>query len=81
MLHGKRSQPSEAVRGLAQRLREAPEPEDVPAVLCRSATEDLYFPGGHGCRGNTLQAPDTGHRGRTMGPHDAYEFPLVTADR
>ncbi|MEU9700577.1 ATP-binding protein [Streptomyces sp. NPDC047981] len=44
LFQGRSSVPYEAVRGLARRLREAPEPDDVPAVLCRCATEDLRFP-------------------------------------
>ncbi|WOX21427.1 sensor histidine kinase [Streptomyces solicathayae] len=44
VFHGKSSVPYEAVRVLARRLREAPEPDDVPVVLCRCATEDLRFP-------------------------------------
>ncbi|WP_435281533.1 ATP-binding protein [Streptomyces koelreuteriae] len=44
VFHGRSAAPYEAVRGLARRLREAPEPDDVPVVLCRSATEDLRFP-------------------------------------
>ncbi|MEV0126731.1 ATP-binding protein [Streptomyces sp. NPDC050703] len=76
LFNGLRSEPSDAVRGLARRLREAPEPEDVPAVLCRSATDDLRFPAAVVAVG-TRSGP---HTLATAGGHwdarEAYEFPL-----
>ncbi|WP_369217650.1 histidine kinase, partial [Streptomyces flavofungini] len=76
LFNGRLSQPNDAVRGLAQRLREAPEPEDVPSVLCRSATEDLRFPAALvavGTRSGPHTLASSGERWDACGAH---EFPL-----
>lgn len=45
VFYGRRARPHEAVRALAARLRQAPNPDDVPEQICRSAVEDLGVSG------------------------------------
>ncbi|MEV0037024.1 histidine kinase [Streptomyces sp. NPDC050804] len=45
VFYGPRARPHEAARALAVRLREAPNPGDVPEQICRSVVEDLGLSG------------------------------------
>lgn len=45
IFYGARARPHEAVHALAARLRQAPNPSEVPEQICRSAVEDLGLSG------------------------------------